>query len=271
LPRRWLVVASTPLATANAPRLAAAQRAEPAMLAELPQPWQRRPCACEADAQPAATRCRREWRGHSQPLTSTVNAEWVPAQRATRGRPPKAAARPQQQVWRGTWQPPEAIDASSRRAQRARRLVRATKVRAAQQRSAAELLRAYQGQPAAELRCTWAKNPAAIAPRFRETPARMAALGGVSLSALRVSTLVARPVRQGLAERGDTLPDRPAPSPRPTARTVCHLLRNMAVVTRPWAGPARRYVTRRNAHQLHVSRLLGDAPVISAIPPQHSG
>jgi hypothetical protein len=241
------------------------------MLAELHQPWQRRPFACEADAQQAATLCLRELRLPSQHLTSTVNAEWGPAKRAPRGRPPKAAPRPQQQVWRVTWQPQEAIDAMSRRAQRERRCVLATHVLEAQQLSDAELLRADNGQPAEELRCKWAKHPAAIAPIFLETPSRTAALGCVDVLALLVYTRVERHVRNGLAEQGETRPDRPAPSQRPTARTIAHRMRNMAVVTRPWAGPARRYVTRLKAHQLHVSRLLGYEPAIYAIPPQNSG
>ena len=43
-----------------------------------------------------------------------------------------------------------------------------------------------------------------MAPIFLETPTRMAALGGVSWIALLVYTLVARPVRKALAERGAT-------------------------------------------------------------------
>jgi transposase len=271
LPLRWLVVDSTQLAKANAPRWAAAQQAAPERLAELRQPWQRRTLACAADAQQAATLGLRELRLHSPHLTYTVHAEGVPAKRATRGRPPKAAPRPQRQVWRVTWPPQEAMDAISRRAQRERRFVWATKVLDAPHLSAAELLRASNGQPAAELRFTWAKHPAAIAPLVLETPSRMAALAWVSLLALRVYTLVERHVRKGLVERGEPLPDRPAPRQRPTARTVFHLMRNMAVVTLPWAGPVCRYVTTLNAHQLHLIRRLGYAPSIAAIPHRNSG
>jgi hypothetical protein len=257
LPLRLRVVESTHLAKAKAPRWAAAQQAEPDRLAALHQPWQRRTLACEVEAQQAATRCLRARRVHSPHLPDTINAEWVPITRATRGRPPKAAPRPQRQVRRVTWQPQEAIAAISRWAQRERRFVLATHGLDAQHLSDAERLRAYQGQPAAELSCTWAKNLAALAPIFLETPSRMAALGGVDVIALLVYTLVERHVCKGLAERGETLPDRPAPRQRPTARPVFHLMRNLAVVTLQWAGPARRHVTTLNAHQLHVSRLLG--------------
>jgi hypothetical protein len=99
----------------------------------------------------------------------------------------------------------------------------------------------------------------------------MAALGGVYLCARLGYTLVERPVRQGLAARGATLPDRPAPSPRPTAHTVFRRMRTMAGVTLPWTGQAHRPVTMLNAHQLHVLRLLGYEPAISAIPPRNSG
>jgi transposase len=125
----------------------------------------------------------------------------------------------------------EATTAISRRAQRERRFVLASNVLDAQHLSDAELLRAYKWQPAAELSFKWAKNPAAIAPIFLDTPTRIAALGCVYLIALLVYTLVERQVRKSLAERGETLPDRPAPSQCPSARTVFQLMRNIAVVT----------------------------------------
>jgi hypothetical protein len=142
LPLRWLVVESTPLAKAQAPRLAATPQAEHVMLADLHQPWQRRRFACEADAQQAAALCLRELRLHSHHLTDTVSAEWVPAQRPTRGPPHKEAPRPQCQVWRVTWPVQEATDAISRRAQRECRFVLATKVLEVRPLSDAELLQA---------------------------------------------------------------------------------------------------------------------------------
>jgi hypothetical protein len=93
----------------------------------------------------------------------------------------------------------------------------------------------------------------------------------VCLIALLGYTLIERQVRKGLAARGETLPDRPAPSRRPTARTVFHLMDNIAVVTRQWTGQAHRQVTMLNAHQLHVLRLLGYEPSIYAIPHRSSG
>jgi hypothetical protein len=75
---------------------------------------------------------------------------------------------------------------------------------------------------------------------------------------------------EGLAERGETLLDRAAPSQHPTARTVFHLMRHMAVVTPQSAGQARRHVTTLNAHQLYVIRLLGDEPSIYALPRRKS-
>jgi hypothetical protein len=93
----------------------------------------------------------------------------------------------------------------------------------------------------------------------------------VCLIALLGYTLIERQVRKGLAARGETLPDRPAPSQRPTARTVFHLMRHIAVVTLQWTGQAHRQVTRLNVHQLHVLRLLGYEPSIYAIPRRNSG
>jgi hypothetical protein len=196
---------------------------------------------------------------------------WVPTKQATRGRPPQDVTRPQLQGWRVTWQIQEATEVSSRRAPRARRCVLATKVLEAQQLADTARLRGDKGQPAAALRCQGAKHPAAIAPIVLAMPTRMAALGGVSLIALLVYPLVERQVRNGLAARGETPPERPAPSRRPTARTVFHLMRNLAVVTRQWTGQAHRQVTMLDAHQLHVLRLLGDEPSLEALPRRNSG
>jgi transposase len=267
---RFLVVESTQLAQAKAPRLAAAQQTERATLATLQQQWQRRAFACEADAHQAATRCQRELSLHSHHLTYTVTPEWVPTKRVTRGRPPKGSLRPQRQMWRVRWQVQEATEAIATQAQRERRFVLATNVLDAQQLTDAALLQAYKGQPAVELSFKWAKNPAAIAPIFLETPTRIAALGCVYLIALLVYTLIERQVRNSLLERGETLPDRPAPSQRPTARTVFQLMRNIAVVTLTWAGPLHRQVTTLSPLQLHVISLLGYEDLIYALPYRNS-
>jgi transposase len=270
LPLRFLVVESTQLAKAKAPRAAAAQQAERAALATFQHQWQRRSFACEADAHQAATLGRQELSLHSYHLTYTVGAEWVAEKRPTRGRPPKAAPRPQRQVWRVTWQAHEATEVIAARTRRDSRFVLATNVLEAEHLPDADLLRAYKGQPAAELSFKWAKNPAAIAPIFLETPTRIAALGCVYLIALLVYTLVERQVRHSLAQRRETLPDRPAPSQRPTARTVFQLMRNIAVVTLVWAEHLHRQVTTLSSVQGHVISLLGYASAIYALPHQNS-
>jgi hypothetical protein len=271
VPLRLLVVASTHLAKAKAPRLAAAQHVERAPRAPLHQPWQRRACAWEAEAHPAATLCLRELALHRHHLTFPSASAWVAAKRAPRGRPSPEASRPQRHIWRVIWQLQEATDASKRRAQREGRCVLATNVRDAQPLAAADLLRADKGPPAVELRGKWATKPAAMAPIFLETPTRIVALGGVDVIARLVYTLVERQVRTGLAARGETLPDRPAPSQRPTARTVFHLMRTLAVVILQWTGGSQRHVTMRHGHQLPVLRLLGDEPSISTLPRRNSG
>ncbi len=268
---RFLVMESTQLAKAKAPRLTAAQQTERAMLATLQQRWQRRAFACEADAHQTAILCRRELSLHSHHLTYTVAPEWVPAKRAARGRPPTGSSPPQRQVWRVRWQVQEATEAITTQAQRERRFVLATNVLDGQQLTDADLLRAYKGQPAVELSFKWAKNPAAIAPIFLETPTRIAALGCVYLIALLVYTLIERQVRKSLAMRGETLPDRPAPSQSPTARTVFQLMGNIAVVTLVWAGQLHRHVTTLSPVQLHVIGLLGYDSSSYALPHRNSG
>ena len=270
-PWRCLVVESTPRATAQAPRAAAAPQVERAALVTLQAQWPRRPLAGEAEAPQAATLCRRELAVHCQPLPDTGGPAGGPATRPTRGRPPKTAPRPQRHVWRVLWPGPEATALITARTRRDRRVVLATQVLEAEPLSEAERLRASKGQPAAELRCKWAKNPAAMAPLFLETPTRLAALGWVSLSARLRDTLVARHVRNSLAARGEPVPDRPAPSPRPTARTVFQRRRTLAVVTVVGAGPRHRQVTPLNAVQGQVISLLGDASAISTRPHRNSG
>lgn len=271
LPLRFLVVESTQLAKAKAPRLAAAQQTERDALAALQRQWQRRCFACEADAHQAASLCVRELSLRYHHLTYTVAADWVPGKHARRGRPPKQAPHPQRQVWQVTWQVQEASEILTAQARRESRFVLATNVLDAGQLSDAEVLKAYKGQPAAELSFKWAKNPAAIAPIFLEIPSRIAALGCVYLMALLVYTLVERHVRKSLAARGETLPDRPAPSQRPTARTVFQLMRNIAVVTLDWAGQRHRQVTPLHGHHLHVIALLGYDRSIYTLPHRNSG
>ena len=267
---RFLVVESTQLAMAKAPRLAAAQPTERATLTTLQQQWQRRAFACEADAHQAATLCLRELARHSHHLTYTIAPEWVPIKRATRGRPPKGSPRPQRQMWRVCWQVREATEAIATQVQRERRFVLATNMLDTQQLTDADLLRAYKGQSAVGLSCKWAKDPAAIAPIFLEIPTRIAALGCVYLLALLGYTLVERQVRKRLVERGETLPDRPAPSQCPTGHTVLRLMRNIAAVTLVWARQRHRHVTTLSPVQRHVLELLGYDYSVYALPRRNS-
>jgi transposase len=223
MPLRFLVVESTQLAKTQAPRVAAAHEAERTTLAHLQRQWQRRTFACEADAYQAAMLCVRELALSSHHLTYTVNGVWVPEKRATRGRPPQAAPRPQWQVWR-VQEGPEVLE---QRARRGQRFVLATNVLDPQELTDTDMLRAYKGQPAVELSFKWAKQPAAIAPIFLETPTRIATLGCIYLIALLVYTLIERQVRKSLVAQKETLPDRPAPSQHPTARTVFRLMSNI--------------------------------------------
>jgi hypothetical protein len=269
-PVRFLVVESPHLAKVNAPRVTAAQQAAQGLLTTLRPPWQRRTVACEAEARQAATLCGRALAVPAHQLTYPGDAEGVPAQRTTRGRPPTEAPRPQRQVWPVAWHGQEATAALLAQAQRERRFGLATHVLAPPHRSAADLRRADQGQPAVERSVTWAHNAAAIAPLCLETPTRSAALGCVSLLALRVDPLVERPVRQRLTARRDTWPDRPAPSQRPTARTVCQRRRHLAVVTLGWSGRSPRQVTPLGPAPLQVSSRLGDARSSDSVPHQNS-
>jgi Domain of unknown function (DUF4277) len=204
VPWRVLVVESTPLATANAPRLPAAQKAARAIVATRHQPGPRRTLAWQADAPQAATRCLRALSWHHPHLPATAGTAGLPAQRATRGPPPQEAPRPQRQVWRGSWPGPQAPAAIAMQAPRERRCGWATHGLEAEPLGEAHRRRASTGQPAVELRVHWAQTPASLAPIVLETPPRRAALGGVSWIARLIDPVVARQVRTRLAARGDT-------------------------------------------------------------------
>ncbi|MFN3476939.1 MAG: IS1634 family transposase [Candidatus Methylomirabilales bacterium] len=190
-------------------------------------------------------------------MSGLVSQEAVKAKRPTRGRPRKGESPPLRQVWRVHLQAQELAEVIAIEGRRARRFVLATNVLDPQQLSDAGVLQAYKGQPAVELSFKWAKNPAAIAPLFLKKPSRIAALGCLYLIALMVYTLIERQVRQRLAETGETLPDRPKPTQRPTARTVFRLMRGIAVVTLARGGQSYRHVTTLGSYQLQVIRLLG--------------
>jgi hypothetical protein len=97
---RSLVVESTQLARAKAPRLMAAQQGKRAVLITRLQQRQRRTFASEADARQATVLCLRQSSPSYYHLTYAVGMKWIPAKRTTGGRPPKDAPRPQRQVWR---------------------------------------------------------------------------------------------------------------------------------------------------------------------------
>ena len=65
---------------------------------------------------------------HSHHLTYTFAPDWVPAMRATQGRPPKGTLGPQGQVWRVRWQVQEATEAITTQAQREWQFVLTTNV-----------------------------------------------------------------------------------------------------------------------------------------------
>ena len=200
--------------------------------------------------------CLRELRVHRQHRTDTVRAAGVRAQRTPRGRPPQEAPRPPRRVWGVTGPVQEATAALGLRAPREGRVVLATQVLEGPPLADAALRRAYPGPPAVARRGTWANNPAALAPIFREPPTRLAELGCLALIALLGSPWVERHLRPRLADLGETLPDRPAPRQRPTARTVFARRRHRAVVPLPWA--------RRSSR-------LGSDPPIDGRPHRNSG
>jgi hypothetical protein len=97
--------------------------------------------------------------------------------------------------------------------------------------AAVEILQAYQGQnTTVEPGFRWSKNPAAIAPVWREKPERIAALAMLTVLGLLVYSVIQRQVRLSLRTHDQQLPGPnglPAP---PTAAVVLALCAQVALV-----------------------------------------
>jgi hypothetical protein len=89
----------------------------------------------------------------------------------------------------------------------------------------ADILQAYQDQNiTGEPGLRWIKHPAAIAPVWREKPARIAALAMLTVLGLLVSSVIQRQVRLSRRTPAQQLPGNKGLTATPTAAVVLALL-----------------------------------------------
>src|SRR5262249_53261045 len=95
----------------------------------------------------------------------------------------------------------------------------------------AEILQAYQAQhTTVEPGFRWIKNPAAIAPVWREKPARIAALAMLTVVGLLVYSIMQRQVCLYLRTHDQQLPGHKGTTATPTAAVVLALFAQVALV-----------------------------------------
>jgi hypothetical protein len=95
----------------------------------------------------------------------------------------------------------------------------------------AEILQAYQEQnTTVEPGFRWIKNPAAIAPVWREKPERMAALAMLTVLGLLVYSIIQRQVRLYLRTHDQQLPGNKGMTAIPTAAVVLALFAQGALI-----------------------------------------
>ena len=232
---RLVVVHSSPLAQQQAQSSAAAQAKETEAVADHMRHVQARWFACRPDAEAAIAeyesrgrgrrgRRPRPWRYHT--LRYGIVAETHPTRRARRGRPAKTDPPPTESGYRLGVE----VEILSNSEEDTGWTVLATTV-PPEGGTDAEILQAYQDQnTTVEPGFRWIKNPAAIAPVWRENPARMAALAMLTVVGLLVYSIIQRQVRLYLRTHDQQVPGNKGATATPTAAVVLSLFAQVAVV-----------------------------------------
>ena len=132
------------------------------------------------------------------------------------------------------------------------------------------ILAEYRHQHIIEGHCgfRWLKGPAAVAPMFLKTPARIAALGLVFILALMVRNYMQWEIRRRLAETDRTLPNmNKQPTAKPTAENIFRYFGGVTVALIYRNGRvAERHVSGLNDTALEALEILGVSPAIFSTP-----
>jgi hypothetical protein len=112
----------------------------------------------------------------------------------------------------------------------------------------------------------WIKNPAAIAPVWRETPTRIAAFARLTVLGLLVSRVIPRQVRLDLRTHDQQLPGNKGLTATPTAAVVVALVAQVALVRLGIEGQAVAQLSGVQPYHRLVCDALGLDSSWSAVP-----
>ena len=191
--------------------------------------------------------------------------------RPKRGRPKAGELAPTETFWKITWADVVADEAAVKRARdHARFFVLATDHVLDEGWDDERILTEYRHQHMVEGHCgfRWLKGPAAVAPMFLKTPARIAALGLVFILALMVRNYMQWEIRRRLAETDQTLPNmNKQPTARPTTENIFHYFGGVTVALVYRNGRvAERHVSGLNEAACKALEILGVSPTIFTTP-----
>ena len=226
---------------------------------------------CGPDAELAIERFHKRKKSALHTATFGVEKVTKTLRRSKRGRPKAGEVAPTETFWKITWSEIVVDKAAVNRARdHARFFVLATDHVHDEGWDDERILAEYRHQHIIEGHCgfRWLKGPAAVAPMFLKTPARIAALGLVFILALMVRNYMQWEIRRRLAETDRTLPNmNKQPTAKPTAENIFRYFGGVTVALIYRNGRvAERHVSGLNDAALEALEILGVSPAIFSTP-----
>jgi transposase len=225
---RFLVVESTTLEKRKDKKIEAGIPSEEEELIKIANSLKKKVYACEKDAQMEASAIKDKKKVLYHSLNFDVKKIEVPVKRG-RGRPRKGEEVRTSEGWIIEPNFVKNDEMVEKKRKSESRYVLATSILDKEKLPDDEILKVYKGQAGVELNFKWAKNPAAVAPIFLNTPDRILALGFVYLVALMVYTLMERQIRKRLKEEGEVIKGNKGKTDNPTGQVLFKNLRGISV------------------------------------------
>ncbi len=225
---RFLVVESTTLERKKGKKIDAGISAEEEDLTRTTNSLKKKVFSCEKDAQMEVSQIKDKKKVLYHSLNFDVKKIEVPVKRG-RGRPRNDEKPLNEDKW--VIEPGFSLDNEKveERRKSESRCVLATDILDKERLPDDEFLKVYKGQAGVESNFKWAKNPAAVAPIFLNTPDRILALGFVYLVALMVYTLMERQIRNKLKEEEEVIKGNKGKTDNPTGLVLFKNLRGISV------------------------------------------
>lgn len=225
---RFLVVESTTLEKRKDKKIDASIPSEEKELIKIANSLKKKIYACEKDAQMEASAIKEKKKVLYHSVNFDVKKIEVPVKRG-RGRPRKGEEVRTSEGWIIEPSFVTNDEMVEKRRKSESRYVLATSILDKEKLPDDEFLKVYKAQAGVELNFKWAKNPAAVAPIFLNTPDRILALGFVYLVALMVYTLMERQIRKRLKEEGEVIKGNKGKTDNPTGQVLFKNLRGISV------------------------------------------